>query len=466
MVTAVQGRRWAGVLLCLLISLCRPALAATPLAPWMQADWTSDAPHLRDTGIDPQQAGAAIGKRLLLVRLPPRTTNLPGEGGPRQFRDARYVVGLARIDLSADKARRLLQDFSSYKNFIPLMTEAEVLAAQGNNVVTRYRLEMPLPIANFVVDFRVKNKIDADGSITSTLIDGQAESVLAMIGGVTDSLKNQPSSVRWEIFPLDKFHSLVAFTFWDQVNFDNWIARQIKKVYPEMGEVTPYIATLGVLEGLRSRYSLPEFVHESHQAPGYADLGGLQNTVERMSSNGAAVVLYPEPALRNPDADGYLRYVTVVNHVRAPLATARTLSTNYPRLPEAFPELKHVQTGTQGNGTVLDLHLRVGIKVLGFPLDVSLLNQWANPNRLEYQRLRGQMQELYGACEWRPEGPADTLMVTSAANVLGDEAPWLLRMFHHMTSEVPYAGEISMMVVQQVALMRLDDWMLKQGKKK
>jgi len=446
----------------ILLLLGSGAAALTPPAPWMRADWTSSAPHLADIGIDPQALGAIIGKRLLVVRQTPRSTSMPGEHGERHFANARYVTALARIDLAAPVARHMLLNFSSYKDFFPLMTQSEVQAADGKNSVTRYRLEMPLPIANFVVDFRIKNKLEADGSISSMLIDGEAESVLAMIGGVSDSLRNQPSVVRWEVFPLDKNHSLIAFTFWDQVAFDSWLARQVRKAYPELTELTPYIAAVGVLEAIRSKYSLPDFVHETRQAPGYAELDGLQPIVERMSAFGPAVVLYPEPALRDPEAEGYLRYVSVVNRVHAPLEQARSLSTRYESLPKAFPELKGIKTVARGSGTELDLRLWMGISVLGFPLKLSLLNQWAAPNRLDFQRLSGEMQELYGTCEWQPEGQADTLMLVSGANVLGDEAPWLLRMFHHMIGEVPYAGEISMMVVQEVAVMRLNEWMQKQ----
>jgi hypothetical protein len=456
-------RYWQSVLLFVLLSLhCSQVLALAPPAAWMRADWSSDAPHLADAGIDPQAVGAVIGKRLLLVRQAPRNTSMPGEGGERRFSNARYVTAMARMDLPAADARHLLLNYAGYKDFFPLMTQSEVLNADGRNLVTRYRLEMPLPIANFTVDFRVKNRLEADGSVSAMLIDGEAKSMLAMIGGVTDSLRNQPSLVRWEVFPLDKNHCLVSFTFWDHIAFDNWLARQIQKAYPELSELTPYIASLGVLEAMRAKYSLPDFVHESRQVPGYTALDGLGPIAERLSVNGPAMVLYPEPALRNPQAEGYLRYVSVINRVHAPLEQARTLSTQYSRLPEAFPELKAIKTVPRGNATQLDLRLWLGIKILGFPLKVSLLNQFSSPNRLEFQRVQGEMQQIYGACEWRPEGQADTLMLVSGANVLGKEAPWLLRMFHNMISEVPYAGEISMMVVQEVAVMRLNEWMQKQ----
>jgi hypothetical protein len=431
-------------------------------AAWMRAEWSSTAPHLKDAGIDPKALGAVIGKRMLVFRHAPRNLSIPGPAGPRNFTDVRFVTAVAEVDLPAVRVRHLLRDFAGYKNVFPLMTEAETQAVDGRNVVTRYRLNMPLPIASFQVDFRLKNRLEEDGSLSSMLVDGQAESMLAMLGGMTDSLRDQPSLARWEIFPVDADHTLIAFTLWDQVQFKSWLAKMIRKEYPEMTEIMPYIAVVGALEAIRGKFSYPDMVPESVQAPGFEALQGLQPFVARFAAQGLVVVLYPEPGLREPGASGYLRYVSVAGHIQAPVEQTRTLLTTYDRLREPIPELRRIKATPSGQRVALDLKLRIGLSVIGFPLEVSLLNQWASGSRLEFHRTAGEVEKIYGACEWQAQD-GGTLMLASTANVLGDDAPWLLRMFHKMVGQVPYAGDISMMVVQQIAIMRMSGWVEKQA---
>jgi hypothetical protein len=449
-------------LLVFMLVMAGSAWAFDPPTAWMRADWSSDAPHLKDAGIEPRVLGAVIGKRMLIFRHPPRNVSLPGPNGLRQFSDAHYATAVARVDIPAAQARRLLRNFAGYKSVFPLMTESESQTVDGRNVVTRYRIDMPLPIASFQMDFRVKNRIEDDGSISSMLIDGQAESMLAMLGGVSDSLKDQPSLSRWEVFPVDADHALIAFTFWDQVQFKSWLAKIIRKEYPEITEVAPYIASAGALEAIRSKYSYPDMVRETEQAPGYDALQGLQPFVERFVPRGQVVVLYPEPSLRDPGQSGYLRYVTVIGHVGATPEQSRTLLTTYERLPEAVPELKHITVTPEGAKTSLDLKLRIGLSIIGFPLKVGLVNQWASVSRLEFKRSSGEMEKISGACEWRPDSDG-TLMLASTANVLGDDAPWLLRMFHNIVDQVPYAGDLTMMVVQQITMLRMRKWVEKQA---
>jgi len=444
-------------LLILIVILTIPvARAMPPPEPWMRADWTPSAPRFHDSGLDPQALGNALGHRLLAFRWPAQTTVLPGAGGPHTFANAQYVSAVARLDIPARQGLRLLHDFDNYKNLFPLMTESSVEAQDGRNVITRNRIELPLPVASFKMDFRVKNRIEDDGSVASMLVDGQASSALAMLGGASESLRDQPSLSRAEIIPLDAGHCLIVFTWWERYELTSWIALMVQREYPEIVELTPYIAVAGALEAIREKYSFPDDSRETTSPPEYSDFNGLQNIVERYSAWGPVVILHPEPGLHAPGSS-YLRYVSVAGRLHRSLDDSRRQLTSYSRLPEALPEIRKVSASPQGQDTDLALQLHIGLSVIGFPLDLGLHNHWNNPARLDFTRTSGDLARLYGSCEWQAEGQ-DTLLIATSADSIDQHAPWLLGMFHHMIEQVPYAGEITLMVVQEIALLRLEKW--------
>lgn len=446
----MQGwRRLLGALLGLL------ALSASADDGWMRADWAPTLPHLADAGLEPRTLGNLVGNRLFLFRQAPRETVLPGPQGPRRFADTRYVTAVARVDIPAEQARAVLQDFAGYRNLFPLMKKAEVQAVDGANVLSADRLSMPLPVASFQVGLRLKNRLESDGSIVSMLVDGQAESTLAMLGGFTDTLRSQPAAARWEVFPLDARHALIALSVWSGVELQSGLAQKVAAQYPEIRELNSYIFAAGALEAVRSKYTTAAPLRETTQAPGFAALDGLQPLIDRLSANGQVVVIHPEPL---PGEGGSLRYVTVIAPIHRSLERTVDLATQFPRMGEALPEVKKVTVTPRGADFDVALKTQLGVSLLSFPLDMTLLNHRASPTRLEFQRSGGQVARIYGAMEWRSLSANNTLMLSSSAQVLGDDGPWLLRNFYKIVGLVPYAGSITLMSAQQIALMRLRTW--------
>lgn len=288
-------------ILLLMLAAAGQSFAAAKIKPWMLADWENPAPHLADTGLKPTEIVDAIGQRMLLFPHPARDISIPGEKGPRRFAQARFITAVSRVDLPAATLRRRMQDFSGYKHLFPMLTDSDVMALEGRKVVARYRIEIPLPaLATISVDFRIKHTIEADGSISALLIDGRAESLIAMLGGVTDELADQPMVSRWEVLPVDARRSLLVFTYWDRVELKSYFARKFMAEYPEVRVVGPYIVAAGAAEAIHRNYVSPVIVNKELEPPGMEALASMRYLMSTFSKNGTVAVLEPELAVGSP----------------------------------------------------------------------------------------------------------------------------------------------------------------------
>lgn len=452
-------------LLLLMLPMSISAQAADKITPWMMADWESPAPHLADAGISPKDVADSIGPRLMVFSHAPRDISLPGSKGARRFAAARFVSAVAKVDLPAATLRRRLQEFSGYKNLFPTLTQSEVMALDVRKVLARYRVEIPLPaLATITVDFRVRHNIEADGSISSLLIDGRSESLIAMLGGMTDELADQPVVSRWEALPIDARHSLLVFTYWDRFELKSYFSRKLMEAYPEMRVVGPYMIAAGATEAVHRNFVSPRQVSQDIVPPGSTVLASARFFMHELSRNGAVVLLEPEIVLAPSLKATPLRYSSVAMRIQSTPEAARRQATAYARLPEVIKELKAVKVDDRGQQVDLGLDVSAGIMLLRVSLDLDVRNTWVAPERLEFRRTHGNLAQLRGASEWHaldervPGDTAQTLMITSAAHELGEDAPLLLRLAHRIVDEVPFADTLGGMAAQLVVMQRMKPW--------
>lgn len=443
-------------------------LPSTPLwakvPAWTLAPWENPAPRFNDLGLSPVELARAVDRRLMVFAHPVRDITIPGAKGPRHFTGARFVSSVSRVDLPVQTLRRRMQDFTDYRTLFPMLSQSDVLALDGRHVVARYRLEIPLPaLANIAIDVRIKHKLEEDGSISALLIDGKAESLLAMLGGVSDELADQPVVVRWEFIPLNAQQSLLVMTYWDRVQLKSFFARKIMQDYPELDTVRPYVVAAGASEAIHRMFLAPLRERRDLPPPGRVSLGALNDWVEKFSPHGPVAIIEPELA---PVAEGKapLRYATVAYRVNAAPSESRALATHYQRLMEPHKELKKVTVKPRETGADLLLDIRIAILVIRFGLELDVATTWDSADRLSFRRTAGQLARLWGASEWHPvEEGRQTLMMVSAGHELGDEAPFILRMAHRITERIPYADTLGMMVVQMVAMERMQSWVAQQA---
>ncbi|MDQ8037991.1 MAG: hypothetical protein REI12_11260 [Pedobacter sp.] len=443
----------------LLFLLASPvALAAAKIAPWMMADWENPAPHLADAGINPKDVADSIGPRLMLFSHAPRDISIPGTKGARRFSGARFVSAVAKVDLPAATLRRRLQDFASYKSLFPMLTQSEVMALDARKVVARYRVEIPLPaLATVTVDFRIRHNIETDGSVSALLLDGRAESLIAMLGGMTDELADQPVLSRWEALPIDARRSVLVFTYWDRIELKSFFARKLMEAYPELRVVGPYMVAAGAAEAVHRNFVSPQQVNQDIVPPGVTSLAGARYFMNELSRNGAVVFLEPEMVLAPTLKTTPLRYSSVATRLRTSPAAARKQATQYAQLPTVIKEIKSVDVQDRGQQVDLGLDVSAGLMMLRFSLDLDVRNTWVSPDRLEFRRTRGNLAQLRGASEWHALGD-DTLMLTSAAHELGEDAPLLLRLAHRIVDSVPYGDTLGGMAAQLVIMERMRPW--------
>ena len=381
--------------------LSGPAWADGKIRPWMMADWQDPAPHLADLGLSPRDLALKIGKRLVILPHPERNITIPGESGPREYTHARFVSAVARVDLPVQTLRRRLLDFSGYKNLFPMLTQSEVMKQDGKNIVARYRIEVPLPaIGSFTVDFRIKHVLEADGSISAMLIDGKSESLVAMLGGMTDELSQQPVLARWEFLPVDEQHSLLVFTYWDRVELKSFFARKLMEAYPEMKVVGPYLVAGGAAESIHRLFTLAQPVNGEQAPQSLESLEKMQSLMEHFSAYGTVAVMEPEQSVATRQAVTPLRYVSIATRIHEPPAITRAWCTKYDRLPEAIKELQMNEISDHGHQVDLDLTIKFAVLLIRFSIDMDVQNTWISPQRLEFRRTKGELAQLWGASEW------------------------------------------------------------------
>lgn len=440
-----------------------PAQAADKILPWMMADWSNPTPHLADLDIAPREYATAIGKRLVMFSHPARTITIPAARGPRSFSGARFVTAVARVDLPAQTMRRRMQDFTGYKHLFPMLTASDVLTLDGKNLVARYRVEIPLPaLATFTVDFRIKHTLESDGSISALLIDGKAESLIAMLGGISDELADQPALSRWEFVPLNDKQSLLVFTYWDRLELKSYFARKFMQEYPELQTVGPYMVAAGAAESIHRNFVSAVPVSAEVAPLGMEPLAKMQSLLERLSPHGHVVVMEPEQSVAPGLKVAPLRYVSMATRIQAPVTSSRRLATSYGRLPEVLKEVKRISANDRGRLVDLDLTVKFAFMVIRFTMDLDVLNTWVTPDRLEFRRTAGDIAQLRGASEWHPvTGSTDTLMLISVAHEVGEEAPFILRMAHKIADRIPYIDPLASLAVQMVVMERMKPWIEK-----
>lgn len=449
--------------LCWLPGLAVPAHAASKIDPWMMADWENPAPRLADAGLRARDVAASIGSRLVLLPHAPRDIALPSRRGAQQFASARFVSAVARVDLPAPTLRRRLQDFSGYKSMFPLLTESDVIHMEGINQLVRFRIEIPLPaFATFTVDFRIKQRLEKDGSISFLLVDGKAESLVAMLGGMTDELADQPVAGRWEILPVNDRQSLVVFTYWDRIELKSFFARKIMEAYPELKAANPYLVAMMSAEPIRRLFVSAVPAATDGQPQGMEQLQSLRALLERHSAFGHVAVIEPDPARAKAGQPAALRYVSLATRLDAPLAQARRLATTYQRLPEPIRELTDIEVNDRGQQVDLGMSLRFAVLIIRFTLDLDVRNTWITPQRLEFTRQAGDLAQLRGASEWHElPGSGSSLMLISVAHEVGDDAPLLLRMAHKLVEQLPHIDQAGSLIAQLVVMERMKPWIEK-----
>lgn len=453
---------WLALLFCF---LALPVAASPKVRPWMLADWKNDTPHLADLGLAPAAFANRLDNRLIVFAHPLRDITLPGPKGLRRFGNARFVSAVAVVDTPAPTLRQRMRDFAGYKSLFPMLTESDVVAVDGSNLVTRFRVDIPLPaLATIAIDFRVKQTLESDGSISGMLIDGQAKSLIAMLGGMTDELADQPVLTRWEFLPVDANRSLLVFTYWDRIELKSFFARKFLEEYPEIKSVGPYVMAAGGVESIRRNFSLSTRLAPAQGVPGGQSLARLQPLFDRLSMHGQIGVLEPEPVITVNQKVRPLRYSAVAMRMATPPALTRRLSTIYERIPEVQKELRNIRVQDRGREVDLELDIRFAVLVIRFSLDMDMQVVWESPERLTFRRTRGGLAQLQGAAEWQPtQAGNDTLMFTAAAHEIGDEAPLILRLAHKIVEQIPFAEALASMAVQMVVMERLKPWVERQG---
>jgi hypothetical protein len=316
-------------------------------------------------------------------------------------------------------------------------------------------------VGNFTIDVRVKNKLESDGSISVMLLDGKAESLIAMLGGATDELAGQPVVVRWEVLPLNDRQSLLVMTYWDQVRLKSFFARKIDEAYPELNVLRPYVIAAGSVEGLHRLFINTTVAQREQPPPGQLAFATLNSFLASAAKNGPAVILEPEQVTLS-EGKRPLRYATVTYPIAAPVGIAKTLSTQYKRLVEPQTDLKKITVKERERGADLGLEIKIAILLLRIGVDVDLATNWESPDRLEFHRTAGDIERIRAAAEWHPLNDQQTLMYVAVGHELGENAPFLLRMANRITGQVPYADTLGMVVVQMVAMERMKPWLEKQ----
>lgn len=463
MLTCLRARTLLYLLLCLFF-LPGFADASLRIKPWMLADWENQAPHLSDLGLAPRDVAAALDNRLLTFSHPERDIALPGAKGIRHFSRARFVTTVARVDLPVQTLRRNMRDFTTYKNLFPMLTGSDVVATDGANQIVKFRIEVPMPaLASFIIDFRFKQRLERDGSISGLLIDGEAKSLIAMLGGMTDELAGQPVLTRWEFLPVSADQSLLVFTYWDRIDLKSYFARKLLEQYPELRVAGPYMVSAGAVESIRQNFSLSTSHPASPGIPGWSDFSRLQPFIHQLSAHGHVGVLEPERHVAVNRQQKPLRYVSLATRISADPDATRRLATSYGRLPEVIREIRHVEVRDRGKEVDLALGIRFAFMVIRFSLDMDMRNTWVTPERLEFQRRRGQLARLSGGVEWLPvPGRSQTLMLTAAAHEIGDEAPLVLRLAHRIVEQIPFAEALANMAAQIVVMERMKPWIERQ----
>jgi ribosome-associated toxin RatA of RatAB toxin-antitoxin module len=377
-----------------------------------------EVPSLKKLDLDPQELGALLEERSLVILYPPASVILPGD---EKSREVRFVSVVAKVRAGLADVTRTVTDFLHYSEFMPQVKKTRV-RSDGTYYEVEYDLRFELPVVNMNLNYTVLHRWSDPGTLTFERIRGE-------IGHIYG---------KWEFFPQGTDSTIVAYTVWSDTESMGFIVRTMLSAQPDLRIAIPISYAVVVVQAIRDRVEGkrvtpimdPKNLPRSPRIP-LLTRGSLPfRTLTKLSREGTLLFVHPMQWIQKEGTPLDLLFVTGVKLSPYPPSTTTRYTTSFARYPEFFDQVRKAIVQEIPNGWVVEWKLKLGFGILSVPVDYTLRYEWIEPQRiLRYYRVAGDLEYIYGSWEFLedPEGKGTFIFYTTASQ-LGEKAPAILKL--------------------------------------
>lgn len=423
-------------------------LAAAPSL--ARASYDSTIPRISDLGLSAADIARFAGSDTLIVRHRPRTLSVVwDEEEPRNVK-AIFNTALAVVDAPVEVARRVALEVGQYHTFMPALQRSEVQGVEASGTRADLLLGMDIPVVSIGLDYSLTITAQPNGDVTFLVDRGMLEGTRA----------------RWEFLPLPGGKTLLAYTGWDNSADMGFAVRMIYKAQPDLEFAIP-----AAVAGAIAQYSRERIETQAHgsvrtaagktvtqpNVPLITKAAVPTDSLRKLASLGLLMIVHPEQRLNFKGQDIKLTFVTAAGLVKLPVDRAVEGVLAFERYPEFFPQVDSIQRSAGPQGSILaqwNLVLDFGL----FELPIEYTNQYvkAGPYAYPFRRVKGDIEFIYGALEWVPTAPQESLVVFTAASYPGEASNPLLRLQNMISNASMILGVASSGIIVERQLPWLE----------
>lgn len=417
-------------------------------------NWKNPAPRFSDLGLNLNEVRTIIGDSQLLISHKGRDIELWSneDNEIREYKNARFVSSLTIFNLPKNKVVDAYFDFKNYPDYIPQYTEGAIVKKEEDDFLVKLKQVYRFLIVTLRADFRYQYSLEETGDYSVLMLDGD-------VGA---------GAKRIEFIELDTNSTLVVNTSWVDMDSARFVYRTILKAQPDMKYTAPIGAVAMETEQIKNyieKRNVGEPETSSHlpvypKIPIYAKGTIPLKTLRLLSDLGTLVFVHPNQWVNTENGVKNIKFVSSLTQLPGTIEQSKPISGDFTRFNEYFKQAKKVEFREGPNGTEIDWIFKFGLGFIGVGLNYTINFNWQNKNTVLFDRVAGDMDPIYGAWEWLDIDTGNTLLVFTAANRIGEEASWALK----LANKIPNVEVMSSIFMGILIVEKQSVWVEEQMK--
>lgn len=445
-------------LLCVLGVVASNALAKKEVE---LVEWESPAPRFAELGLEPNNVADIIGEGQMVIVQPPKDIELWTKGEVKHYKGARFATAVTVIAAPIEEVRKAARNVEAMETFMPQIEDSSTIARDGKHSMAEWTqvFDLPGPL-DLKAKFHMQNTEEPNGDMSTLLHKGDIDAAVT----------------RWEAIKLSEDRTLVAFTYWGDLNSAGFAFKILLKSQPELIPSIPAIASSMITKQFKDHMEGAQKVSKKEMSndglptdatiPMFSEGVLSQETLEGLSNFGTVLLVHPEQFVQGKKHPEDIYFVSAINILPGKVDQVRPISSNYKRIMEYFNWVKDVDVEETDDGKeVIDMRIKVAVGPVNIKVDNALVPEWANENTMLFQNHDGgDLDPLVGAWEYLPVEakangePDSTMVILTAANEIGDDAGFLLKMMR----KLPLTDLIMSLYMGMTLLEKQDPWIREQ----
>jgi len=400
---------------------------------------TDQVPAIKNLNFDAKKLSSIVESRQLIIIFPEQKIKTCKYKKIRYFKNARFVSCISIVNASHEKVRSIVNDYENYSKFMPETISSDVSFRSKDKVIADYTLQVKIPLIKVNIKFQLEHYLQKDGDITWRLIKGKMK---ASIG-------------RWEIIPVSKNKTLLVNTSWSDHQSAGLLTKLLIKSQPDMSTAIPVSTAALMLNAVKNRAeaeAVNNKINDLSKLPEKPKIPLIfkdnipVNTLCHLASIGTILFVHPKQWIKNSNNKPIdLNFITAGGIVHAPFNKVKQLSTDSLKIKDLLYQIKRVKVNN--NGSIIDWRLRFWFYFFTLKLDFTNNYKWIDNNTLIFERLKGDVDYIFGSREYMKISDELTLMFLTFAYQTGENAPFTFNLTKKLPNSLVILGASASTVI-------------------